>query len=177
MLFLGDSITAGWFWDHNKEVWDRAFGAYNPANFGVGADRTEHVLWRIDHGELDHVDPRVVVLLIGTNNIGDAAADITAGVTAVASRIHARLPHARLLLLGIFPRGTDVMRAKIRKVNASLAKLDDGKRTRFLDISDCFLSPDGAISPNIMPEALHINRKGYEIWAGVMAALLTAMMH
>jgi lysophospholipase L1-like esterase len=183
VLFLGDSITAGWFWDHNKEIWDRAFGRYQPANFGIGGDKTENVLWRIDHGELNRVKPRVVVLLIGTNNIDDPAADILAGVKAVAKRIHHKLPKSRLLLLGIFPRGADPaqadvaeMRAKIREVNAGLAKLDDGDRTRFLDIGGRFLSPDGKISPQIMPDALHINDKGYAIWAAAMQPLLDAMM-
>lgn len=170
VLFIGDSITAGWFWDGNKEIWDHAFGRYQPANFGIGGDRTQHVLWRIEHGELDHVRPRVVVLLIGTNNIGDPESDIVAGVKAIAASIHRKLPQSKLLLLGIFPRSSD--RRKIREVNATLAKLDDRRSTRFLDIGDRFLSPDGTPSPDIMPDGLHLSRKGYEIWAAAMAPLL-----
>ena len=183
VLFIGDSITAGWFWDRNKEIWDRAFGRHEPANFGIGGDRTENVLWRIENGELDHVQPGAVVLLIGTNNIGDPARDILSGVTTIANRIRQKLPQTRLLLLGIFPRGANpaddevgAMRAKIAEVNAGLAKLDDGDRTRFLDIGPRLLSPDGTLSPDVMPDGLHINRKGYEIWAEAMQPLLDSMM-
>ena len=183
VLFIGDSITAGWFWDHNKAIWDRAFGRDQPANFGIGGDRTEHVLWRIENGELDRIRPHVVVLLIGTNNIGDPAADIAAGVAAVANHVHDKLPSSRLLLLGIFPRGANPadpavaeMRTKIREVNAQLAKLDDGRRTRFLDIGDRFLSTDRTLAADIMPDALHLSAKGYEIWAAAMKPLLDAMM-
>ena len=183
LLFLGDSITAGWFWGEHREVWDRTFGRFRPANFGIGGDRTEHVLWRIENGELDHVRPRVVVLLIGTNNIGDPASDILAGVTAVARRIHDKLPESRLLLLGIFPRGANPadpavaeQRAKIREVNAGLKKLDDGRQTRFMDLSHLFLTPDGNLPPEIMPDALHLSRRGYEIWAQALRPVLEAMM-
>src|SRR5204862_1323904 len=140
-------------------------------------------LWRIGHGELDRVRPRVGVLLIGTNNIGDAAADSVAGVQTVVDRIHDKLPGTRLLILGIFPRGanpgdpaTAEMRAKISAVNAFLQKLDDGDRTRFLDIGHRFLSAEGTLSREIMPDALHLSRKGYEIWAAAMQPLLDTMM-
>ena len=183
LLLLGDSITAGWFWGHDRDVYEAHFGKYHPANFGIGGDRTEHVLWRIDHGELDHVHPKVVVLLIGTNDIGFGADQITAGVEAVLVAVHAKLPGTKVLLLAIFPRGQNPadpavagMREKIRTVNAALAKLDDGNRTRFLDLGGVFLSPDGTISPGIMPDSLHPNQKGYEAWADAMQPTLDQMM-
>jgi lysophospholipase L1-like esterase len=184
LLFLGDSITEGWFWGNNRDIWNAHFGKYNPANFGIGGDRTEHVLWRIENGELDgKMHPKVIVLMIGTNNIGWPAADIEKGVRKIIDVIHQKQPDAKLLLLAIFPRGADPkdpqvveMREKIKTVNAGLATLDDGSKTRFLDIGDKFLSPDGTISKDIMPDALHPNHNGYQIWANAMQPLLDEMM-
>jgi lysophospholipase L1-like esterase len=183
LVLLGDSITAGWFWGHDRDVYDAHFAKYHPANFGIGGDRTEHVLWRIDNGELDRVRPRVLVLLVGTNNIGSPTDEITAGVTAVVDAVHAKLPKTKVLLLAIFPRGKTLadpnvvwMRDKIRAVNDSLAKLDDGAGTRFLDVGGKFLSPDGSISPDVMTDALHPSQKGYGIWADAMQPLLDEMM-
>jgi lysophospholipase L1-like esterase len=181
VLFLGDSITAGW--GHAKDVWDMHYGTQQPANFGIGGDRTQHVLWRIDNGELDGIKPKVVVLMIGTNNIGDSAENITKGDSKIVAEIHAKLPDAKLLLLGIFPRGADPknagvagMRAKIAEVNTALAKLDDGAKTRYLDIGAKFLDADGVLAKDIMPDALHPNEKGYQIWADAMQTLLNDML-
>lgn len=183
LLFLGDSITEGWFWGGNREIWDEHFGAHAPANFGIGGDRTEHLLWRIDEGELDGIDPRAIVLLIGTNNIGSPAEQIEAGVHEVIRRIRDELPDTHLLLLGIFPRGPDpadpsvrLMRAKIESVNRSLAALDDGDRTRVLDLRPRFVERNGTISPEIMPDALHLSAEGYRIWADAMKPILDEMM-
>ena len=179
IVFLGDSITNGWAWGDHTQLWDRYFGRYDPANFGIGGDRTEHVLWRIDHGELDRVRPRVVVLLIGTNNIGDSSDEIRRGVVRVAERVREKLPETRLVLMGIFPRGADAAdpnRAKIREVNRALSKLDDGDRVRFLDIGDRFLAPDGSLPKEIMPDGLHLSFKGYQIWAEALAPILEEMM-
>lgn len=183
LLFLGDSITADWTWANHPQLFDHYFAQYHPANFGIGADRTEHVLWRLDHGELDAIHPKVVVLLIGTNNIGWPAADIARGVTKIVSVVHQKLPDTKVLLLGIFPRGADPkdhktaeMREKIRQVNASLAKLDDGNKTRFLDIGDKFLSADATIAKIVMPDALHPDIAGLAIWADAMQATLEQMM-
>jgi len=181
LLFLGDSITAGW--GGAKEVWESHYGAHQPANFGIGGDRTQHVLWRIANGELDGITPKVVVLMIGTNNIGDSPENITKGDMKIISEIHAKLPATRLLLLGIFPRGADPkqagvmgMRAKIAAVNAELAKLDDGAKTRYLDLGPKFLDADGVLARDIMPDALHPNAKGYQIWADAMQPLLDEML-
>lgn len=183
VLFLGDSITEAWS-TRGKEVWAKTYADMNPkpANFGIGGDRTEHVLWRIANGELDGIDPKVVVLMIGTNNIGTSPANILKGDEKIVAEIHQKLPHAKLLLLGIFPRGegkTDFSLAakeeKIKTVNAELAKLDDGKQTRYLDIGEKFLV-DGKLTKEVMPDALHPNAKGYEIWADAMQPLLDEMM-
>ena len=180
LLFLGDSITD--FWPKAAAVWQQHYGADQPADFGISGDRTEHVLWRIDHGELDGIHPKVLVLMIGTNNINDTAAHIARADAKIVAEIHQKLPGTKLLLLGIFPRGADpadpkvaAMRAKIKAVNASLSKLDDGHRTRYLDIGDKFLSPDGTLPKDVMPDALHPSVKGYTIWADAMQPLLDQM--
>jgi lysophospholipase L1-like esterase len=182
VLFLGDSITAGWK-GGGKEVWQERYAALQAANFGIGGDRTQHVLWRMDQGELDGIRPKVLVLMIGTNNMGDTAENITKGDLKIISGIHARLPETRLLLLGIFPRGADPkdagvagMRAKIKAVNAELAKLDDGAKTFYLDIGASFLDADGVLPKDVMPDALHPNSKGYRIWAEAMQPLLDRLL-
>ncbi|HVR43070.1 MAG TPA: GDSL-type esterase/lipase family protein [Thermoanaerobaculia bacterium] len=183
LLFLGDSITEGWLAGANRSIWDEHFGARAPANFGISGDRTQHLLWRIESGELDGIDPRVVVLLIGTNNIGDGVENIREGVHEVVRRIRSKLPESRLLLLAIFPRGADpadpevaAMRAKIDAVNRSLLALDDGSRTRVLDLGPRLTAPDGTIPAAIMPDALHLSPRGYRIWAEAMELLLAEMM-
>jgi lysophospholipase L1-like esterase len=178
LLFIGDSITAGWN-GGGKKVWQEHYEKLNAANFGIGGDRTQHVLWRIQEGELDGIKPKVVVLMIGTNNSGAPAEEITKGVKAIVDQIHAKLPESKLLLLGIFPRSpkaSDPARAKLQAVNAELAKLDDGKQTRYLEIWKQFLTPEGELTKDIMPDALHPNAKGYQIWADTMQPLLDEMM-
>jgi lysophospholipase L1-like esterase len=182
VLFLGDSITEGWKW-WGKEIWPKYYPQMDAANFGIGGDKTQHVLWRIDNGELDGIDPKVLVLLIGTNNIGYPAEDILKADEKIVDKIHQKLPRTKVLIMGIFPRGADptdptvaAMRAKIQTVNQGLAKLDDGNLTRFLDIGDRFLGADGTISPDVMKDALHPTAAGYEIWADAMNPLLNEML-
>ena len=139
LLFLGDSITQGW---NNNEVWKRFYGPRNAANFGIGGDRTQHVLWRIQNGELDGIEPKVVVLMIGTNNASSATADeIAQGVTAIVKELRQRLPESKILLLGVFPRGQkpDPTREKLQAVNEKIARLDDGSHVKYLDIGKVFL--------------------------------------
>jgi beta-glucosidase len=181
LLFIGDSITQGW--GGAKEVWSKSYDKYQPANFGIGGDRTQHVLWRIENGELDGISPKVVVLMIGTNNTGgDTAEAIAKADTKIIQAICAKLPKARVLVLGIFPRGNKATgelnagtMAKIKEVNAVLAKLDDGKTVRYLDLADKFIV-GGKIPMDVMPDQLHPNAKGYQIWAEAMQPLLEEMM-
>jgi beta-glucosidase len=176
LLFLGDSITQGW---NDNEAWKRHYGPRHAANFGIGGDRTQHVLWRLQHGELDGIEPRVVVLMIGTNNASSATAEeIAQGITAIVRELRQRLPKARVLLLGVFPRGQkpDATREKLQAVNARIAGLDDGSHVKFLDIGKAFLNEDGTISPEIMPDYLHLSRKGYRIWADAMEPTLWSML-
>jgi lysophospholipase L1-like esterase len=179
LVFLGDSITAGW--GRQQPIWDKAFGAYKPANFGIGGDRTQHVLWRIKNGELDVIKPKAIVLMIGTNNsASDSAEGISKGITAIVETIRSKQPQAKLLLLAVFPRGEkpspNPQRDKLKEVNATIAKLDDGKHIHFLDIGEKFLQPDGSLSKEIMPDSLHLSPAGYQIWADAISEKLAALM-
>jgi lysophospholipase L1-like esterase len=180
LLFLGDSITQGW--SSAKGVWDRYYGPRKAANFGIGGDRTQHVLWRIENGELDGISPKVVVLMIGTNNSRDDPADaIAEGVEAIVKDLREKLPRAKVLLLGVFPRGekpdSNPAREKLAAVNERIKKLDDGGKTvKYLDIGGRFLNEDGTISKEIMPDFLHLSGKGYRIWADAMEPTLWSLL-
>ncbi len=147
LLFLGDSITQGW---GNYAVWQGYYGSRNAANFGIGGDRTEHVLWRIQNGEIDGISPKVVVLMIGTNNSRDNSADeIADGITTIVKTLREKLPKSKVLLLGVFPHGEtpdNPARAKLAAVNQKIAKLDDGDTVKYLDIGKRFLNDDGTIA-------------------------------
>lgn len=180
LLFLGDSITAGWN-GFGKQVWGRFYEPRKAANFGIGGDQTQHVLWRLANGELDGISPKVVVLMIGTNNTRENSADeIAEGVEAIVKDLRAKLPKARILLLGVFPRNEKPapIRDKIAAVNERISKLDDGgKSVKYLDIGNQFLNADnGTISSEIMPDFLHLSRKGYRIWADAMEPTLWSLL-
>jgi lysophospholipase L1-like esterase len=176
LLFLGDSITQMW---NNNDVWQRFYGPRRAANFGIGGDGTQHVLWRIQNGELAGIAPKLVVLMIGTNNISSSTPDeIAQGIAAIVQEVRRRLPKAQVLLLGVFPRDPKLSsrRDRLRSVNRSIANLDDGAHVRFLDIEKAFLNKDDTISPSIMPDYLHLSRRGYRIWAEAMEPTLWSML-
>ncbi|HEY2148909.1 MAG TPA: platelet-activating factor acetylhydrolase IB subunit [Pirellulales bacterium] len=179
LLFLGDSITDGWR-GGGKAVWEKNFAPLKAANFGIGGDRTEHVLWRLQHGELDGIKPKLAVLMIGTNNLGaNQDVEIADGIKAIVNELHKQTPETKLLLLGIFPRGMkadDPARGRIKHINSIIAKLDDGQTVKYLDIGDKFLEADGSLPKSIMPDALHPNAKGYEIWAKAIAPTVQEML-
>jgi lysophospholipase L1-like esterase len=179
LVFLGDSITAGW--GSKQDIWKKAFGDYTPANFGIGGDRTQHVLWRIQNGELETLKPKAVVIMIGTNNVGsDTAEGIAKGVTAIVETVRTKQPQAKILLLAVFPRGEKASpnpgRDKLKQVNAIIAKLDDGQNIHFLDIGEKFLKPDGSLTKDIMPDFLHLSAAGYQIWADAISPKLAELM-
>ena len=178
LLFLGDSITAGWG-GNGKAIWAQAFGQWEPANFGIGGDRTQHVLWRIQNGELNGLKPKAAVLMIGTNNVGgDSAAGIATGITKIVETIRKKTPETKILLLAVFPRGEkpNPGREKLKQVNQIIAKLDDGKSVFFLDIGDKFMSPDGLMTAEITPDFLHLSAAGYQIWADAITPKLQELM-
>jgi lysophospholipase L1-like esterase len=186
ILFMGDSITDFWR-NRGSNVWNQYYAPRHAANFGISGDQTQHVLWRLDNGELDGIKPKVVVLMIGTNNTGkdrngnlhNTIPQIIAGVQAVVADIRTRLPDSKILLLAIFPRGNkidDFQRGEVAIVNTVLAKLDDGKMVKFLDIGANFLEADGTLPRSIMPDFLHPNQHGYQIWADAMNPTLDEML-
>jgi lysophospholipase L1-like esterase len=168
LVFVGYSITDGWR-GGGDSVWQKYFAIHKALNLGIGGDRTEHVLWRLQHGELDGYEARLFVIMIGTNN-GDPAPDVAEGIKAIITEIRGKQPQANILLLGIFPRGekADGGREKNAAVNKLIAKFDDGRVVHFLDIGDKFLEPDKSMSKDIMPDFLHPNQRGYEIWANAI---------
>jgi len=177
LVFVGDSITDGWR-GGGSSVWQKFFAPLNALNLGISGDATQHVLWRMHNGELDGYEARLFVIMIGTNNGGDSAADVAAGITAIVKSIKDKQPQARILLLAIFPRGEkpDATRAKNDDVNRIIAKLDDGRTLKYLDIGDKFLTADKTLSKDIMPDFLHPNLKGYEIWADAISDTVKAML-
>ena len=170
VVFLGDSITAGW--KGQPALFEKEFGQYKAANFGIGGDRTQHVLWRVENGEFEGIKPKAAVVMIGTNNSGAAdnpPEQVAAGIRKIVQAIHARSPDTKVLLLAIFPRGAGEQnnpgRDKNKAVNAIISKLHDGKKVHYFDIGPKFLIEDGKLTKEVMPDLLHLSAKGYQIWA------------
>jgi lysophospholipase L1-like esterase len=181
IIFLGDSLTYAWNVDGHA-VWERDFAPMGAESFGIGGDRTEDVIWRVEHGELDGSGARVVVLEIGTNDLGTGStADATAdGVEACVRAIRARLPEAAVLVLSVLPRGEGGAATPIRRaiagVNARLAKLDDGKHVRYLDVTGAFTAFDGSVRPELYhPDLIHLSPQGYQAWSDVIRPALARL--
>lgn len=180
LLFVGDSITD--FWCRRGEWSWLKFAPYRPANFGISGDRTEHVLWRMLNGELDGISPRLIVLMIGTNNIGqcpDEQSEWAAnGVKKIVEVMREKLPSTKILLLAVFPRATkdSIYRHKVNEINKSISSLADGSKVVYLDIGDKFLDENGEIPSDIMPDKLHPSPKGYDIWYEAVAPTIEKMM-
>ncbi len=181
VIFMGDSITEGWA-DAGRSVWDAHFASLPALNLGYGGDRTENLLWRVQNGEMDGQRPKVVVLMIGTNNTGhrmDPPAEIAEGVEAVIDEVHARSPDSKVLLLGIFPRGEqpyDAARQNNTATNALLAQLGQRDYVTYLDIGDTFLDDQGVLSREVMPDLLHLNTASYQRWADAIESTLQALL-
>ncbi|TSJ77528.1 GDSL family lipase [Rariglobus hedericola] len=179
VVFLGDSITAGWG-GAGKTIWAERYTPLKAANFGIGGDRTQHVLWRVQNGNFAGITPKAVVLMIGTNNTGsDTAPQIAEGVEAIVKEIQTLTPKTKILLLAVFPRAEksdNPARVKIGQINEIIAKLDDGQKVFFLDIGPKFLQPDGTLTRDIMPDLLHLSPAGYKIWADAIQDKLTELL-
>jgi lysophospholipase L1-like esterase len=172
IVFIGDSITHAWE-GGGQNVWQKYYGTRKALNFGVGGDRTQHVLWRFENGQLDGLKPKVAVLMIGTNNSNkddNTEAEILEGVTKIVTQMRERQPQMKIIVLGIFPRGAtfSFQRGKILQVNQALAKLADGKNIFYIDFGSQLIEADGSISKEIMPDYLHLSERGYEIWAAAI---------
>ena len=182
-LLMGDSIT-DWWRRAGLPVYEEHFESLNCANFGIAADRTQGVLWRFANGELDGYTPRLMMLMIGTNNLRfrgppNTPEEVAMGIAAIVTRFRAKFPEAKVLLLGVFPRGAEAtapLREPIRQINSIIAALDDGEYVRFMDIGDRFLEPDGSISTEVMADGLHPTERGYQIWADAVMPMFTEML-
>jgi lysophospholipase L1-like esterase len=193
VLFMGDSITDFWR-STGKDVWAKYYGNLKAANFGISADRTQNVIWRLQNGEGQGFSPKVVVLMIGTNNTGVVTRNSTApaaiqwrntneetiaGVTAVVAELRKDFPTAKILLLAIFPRGDDELAMQqIPVINQAIAKLDDQQHVFFLDIGPKFLGPDGHVNPDLFQtrDRLHPTAAGYVVWADAMSNTLGKLL-
>ena len=179
LLFIGDSITQGWE-GAGKSVWAQHYAKRNAVNLGIGGDRTQHVLWRLDHGNVEGIQPKAAVLMIGTNNSGaNSPEEIADGVKAIVSQLRTKLPQTKVLILGIFPRGAndkDARRQTNAKTNSLVAPIADGKDVFYLDIGPKFLAEDGTLSKEIMPDLLHLSPKGYQIWADAIESQVAQLM-
>ncbi|HCU87168.1 MAG TPA: GDSL family lipase [Verrucomicrobiales bacterium] len=179
LIFIGDSITQGWE-GRGKKVWAKHYTKRNAVNLGIGGDRTQHVIWRLDNGNLHRIKPKAAVIMIGTNNSGsNSSQEIADGVEVIVKQLRKKLPETKVLLLGVFPRGADKA-DKRRQVNeganATFKKIADGKSVHYLDIGQKFLKEDGTLPREIMPDLLHLSEKGYTIWAESIEAKLKELM-
>lgn len=188
VLFLGDSITDGWR-THGFEIWQEHFAPLRAANFGLAGDRTQQVLWRILNGELDGITPKVVVLLIGTNNTtpglgpdsltpSNTPAQIAEGILEILKTLQQKLPGAQIILLALFPRGepSDPLRSDIVDLNHRLAGLAASRGLWFLDLGHEFIAGNGSIPPDIMPDLLHLRAPGYRRWAEHLSPILRPLL-
>jgi lysophospholipase L1-like esterase len=189
VYFVGDSITRRWrATDYPQFLahWKKNFFGWNAANFGWGGDTIQNILWRLQHGELEGVHPKVIVLLAGTNNVGrtpanDAkVANITKGVKALLDTLRKKAPKATIVVMGIVPRNdgakpTAVM-ASINRINANIAKFADGKQIRYVNINDKLADKDGQLFKGMTVDRLHLSLKGYQVWADALKPLLTELL-
>lgn len=170
LIFDGDSIT-DFYMSTGLNVWNANYASKGGIDFGISGDRTENLRWRMLQGESDGINPKLVVLMIGTNNTDvDDAGTIATKITAIVNDYLVHCPQAHILLLGVFPRGQAAntpIRAKIIDINNRISPLNGagGGRVIFRDIGAKFLQPDGTLSPSIMPDFLHPSAAGYQIWA------------
>lgn len=177
IVFLGDSITHAWEVE-GEEYWQQHFAHRNALNLGYAGDRTEHLLWRIQNGEIKSLSPKWVVLLIGTNNAGhrhDSPQEIAAGVKVILDELKQRLPNSKILLMAIFPRSRNKfkrMRKRVDSTNTLIKEYSDGKQVLWLDINHHFLTDEGVLLESVMPDLLHPNSAQYYLWAKAVLSVI-----
>jgi lysophospholipase L1-like esterase len=189
IYFEGDSITRRWGatdYPQLLENWRENFFGWNAADFGWGGDTTQNILWRLDNGELDRVHPKVIVLLAGTNNVGNTVppegdeskvTDVTRGIEAILRVMRVKAPEATIILTAIFPRNDNMaVMPIIDKINQNLARLADGEKIRYLNINDKLAGPDGKLFDGMMGDKLHPTVKGFQVWADALKPLFTELL-
>jgi N-acetylglucosamine-6-sulfatase len=181
IVFLGDSITQAWE-GPGKKAWDKYFAPMGALNWGFSGDRTEHLIWRLQNGNVQRVDPEVAVILIGTNNTGHnqrPAEETAQGIKRVLDDLAWKWPDTKVILMSVFPRGPDIENP-LRKINSEINEqakaLADGKRVHFLDINDKFLDEDGNLSKDIFPDLLHLSPAAYDTWAEALMPKLKELL-
>lgn len=178
LLFVGDSITAGWDW----QIWEKNFKPLKAANFGIGGDHTGNVLWRLQHGDVGNIHPKAIVLLIGVNNFGhlnESPAQVFEGVKAVVAQLQLAFPSSKILLNAVFPFEQDAKspkRAMVKELNKKIATLGNNKTVFYQDYGNLFLEKDGSISKEILGDYLHPTPKGYQIWADAMLPTINELL-
>jgi beta-glucosidase len=178
LVFIGDSITQGWE-GNGKEVWEKFYVKRHAAYLGIGGDRTQHVLWRLDHGNIEGIHPKVAVVMIGTNNHrNNSVPQIAEGIEAIVKKLREQLPETKILLLGIVPRDAQPSenRGKLLQVNQVSHKLADHEHVWFIDFGYKFVDSSGNISKSIMPDYLHLSKEGYTIWAEAIEPTLKKLL-
>ena len=188
IYFVGDSIARRWGATDYPDLltnWTQNFFGWNAADFGWGADKTQHILWRLEHGELDGVNPKIIVVLAGTNNVGTVPPtaalieDVTRGIKAILDACRRKAPRAAIVLTAIFPRNDNVaVLPAIDRINANIARFADGKTVRFLNVNDQLADKNGRLFDGMMNERdrLHPTVKGYQIWADGLKPIFTARL-
>lgn len=175
IAFIGDSITDGWDSEGGGlKIWEEEYVPMKALNLGINCDSTQHVLWRLDHGAVDDLpDLKVAVVMIGVNNKGinrHKGEDVAAGIAAVCGKLRAKAPHARILLLNVFPRGFG--RDMSTDINSTISKLHEGRDIFYLNINETLVKTEGAIRDRVG----HLTEKGYEVWAEQIRPTLKELM-
>jgi pimeloyl-ACP methyl ester carboxylesterase/lysophospholipase L1-like esterase len=183
IYFEGDSITRRWGATDYPDLlanWKQNFLGWNAADFGWGADRTQNILWRLENGELDAVNPKVVVLLAGTNNLGNQSADdVTRGLRAIVRVIQEKAPAAAIIVMGILPRNDNMtFMPVIDRINENLSSLADGRKVRYLNINAKLADSDGMLFDGMMnaKDKLHPTAQAYQVWADALKPVLTELL-
>lgn len=192
VYFEGDSITRRWGtsdeqYKHFLANWRQNFFGWNAANFGWGGDQTQHILWRLNNGELDNVNPKIIVLLAGTNNVGNKSPqgsddprtnDVTRGIKAILDVCRRKAPSATIVLMGIFPRNDNMaVMPIINEINYQIAKFADGKKIRYLNINDKLADNDGSLFEGMAnKDGLHLDVKGYQVWADTLKPIFSELL-
>jgi beta-glucosidase len=180
LLWIGDSITHGWE-NGGKKIWDTYYAPRSAVNMGFSGDRTEHVLWRLDHSNFENISPKLAIVMIGTNNSNgedNTAEEIADGVITICRRLRTQFPKMKILLLAIFPRNPEPSAQREKNAKASLlaSRIADGKTIHYMDINQKFLTDDGTLTKDIMPDFLHPNETGYKIWAEAIESKIAELM-
>jgi beta-glucosidase len=181
LLLLGDSITQGWA-DEGRRIWDAYYGRRRAVSLGFSGDRTENLLWRLDHGEIERITPKLVVVMIGTNNTGtrrDPPEETASGIQAILTTLRTRLPGTKILLLGVFPRGASAdnpLRKLNLAINDRIRHYADNQQVFFLDLSPRFHDGRGHLSQDLMPDYLHLSERGYHVWADGMEDMIRKLL-